>query len=185
MGQEATSEQAHEATVLVGMVLEPPAQRRWTIVIRLVLALPLLLLVGLFSYAALAMAIAAWFTSLVSGRVPDSIQRFLTSWCRLLANVEAYAALLVPRWPGIPFDASGDEQRTVEIDHVDLNRVAVSFRLLLVIPAALFASLLELGILPFVFVMWLVGSFAGRTPASLNQAAASVVRYRVRLAAYA
>ena len=172
------------AQVLIGMQLEPPAQRRWTVLIRYILALPLLILLGIIAYAALAMAIVAWFASLIRGRVPDSIQRFLTSWCRLSANVEAYALLLVPRWPGVVMDATGEEQVTVEIDHVDLNQVAVLFRLVLAVPAILLGSLLELGIAPFVFVMWIIGSIRGQTPVSLHQATASVVRYRVRLAAY-
>ena len=70
------------------------------------------------------MAIGAWLESLVKGSVPDSLQRFLTSWCRLTGNIEAYAMLLVPTWPGIPMDATGSEQVTFEIDHADLRRAA-------------------------------------------------------------
>ena len=117
-----------EAQVLVGLSLEPPTQARWTILIRLILVIPLGFVAIFIGIAALFAAIGAWFASLVVGRVPDSLQTFMTGALRLYANILAYAFLLTSRWPGLVFDEGAHDQVSLSIDHVPLNRAAVFFR---------------------------------------------------------
>lgn len=172
------------ARVLVGLGQEPPRQARWSILLRAVLAIPLLIVgIGL-SIGALVATVAAWFASLVTGRVPDGLQRFLTNVLRFFANVLAYEYLLVARWPGVAFHERPDDQVTVEIDHVRLRRWSVFFRFLLGYPANLVSGLLSLGSLPVLVVMWVWGVAVGREPRCLHRAMALVLRYQLRFEAY-
>jgi len=180
-----SSAMAGEARVLVGLSLEPPTQARWTILIRLILVIPLGFVAFFIGIGALFAAIGAWFASLVVGRVPDSLQTFMTGALRLYANILAYAFLLTSRWPGLVFDEGGHDQVSLSIDHVPLNRVAVFFRLIMAIPGSIVSGVLSLGAYPILFVMWVVGIVTGREPRAFHQAVALVFRFQIRFQAYA
>jgi hypothetical protein len=181
----ATSVWTGEAQVRIGFSMDPPRQSRWTIFLRVFLALPLLVVALGISIAAGFVTIAAWFCALITGRVPDDIQRFITNSLRLYSNVAFYAYFLTSRWPGISFNPKPDDQVTIDIDHVNLSRWAVFFRYPLLIPAAIVGSLLVYGTYPVLVVMWLWGSITGRQPRPLHQALSLALRYQIRYQAYA
>lgn len=174
-----------EAQVRVGLSLLPPVHARWTIFLRLILAIPLGIVAFFVSIAALVATIGAWFAALFVGRVPDGLQAFISSALRLYANVLAYVFLLTSRWPGLVFDEGPHDQLSLSIDHVDLNRAAVFFRLILAIPGSIVSAVLSFGSYPVLFVMWVWGIFTGREPVALHQALVLVVRYQIRFQAYA
>jgi hypothetical protein len=173
-----------EAKVLVGLSLDPPRHSRWSVLIRAILALPLLVVAEIIGIGAAFVVFVAWFAALFSGRVPDGLQRFLTNALRLVANLLAYCYLLVPRWPGVNFHSRSTEQVSVEVDHVRLRRWSVFFRILLGYPANIVNVLFTLGSLPFLVLMWCWGVVAGREPRSFHQALALVLRFQLRLQAY-
>jgi hypothetical protein len=180
-----STEMRGEAGVRVGIALEPPLQVRWTILIRLILTLPLLVAAFFVGVAAFFATIASWFASLFLGRVPDGLQTFVTGNVRLYANVLAYAFLLTSRWPGLVFEEGAHDQVSLAIDHVSLNRAAVFFRVVLAIPGSLVSVVLSLGSYPFLIVMWVWGLLSGRETEALHQALALVLRYQIRFQAYA
>jgi hypothetical protein len=173
-----------DAHVRIGIAMEPPFQSRWSILFRLVLALPLVVVLASVGFVATFAAIGAWFTSLFTGRVTDGLQEFLTGFLRLAANVAAYALLLTPRWPGVSFREKSTDQVTIAIDHVGLRRWSVFFRLFLAIPANIVGSALQIGSIPFLVAMWIWGIVTGREPKALHQALALVLRYELRFQAY-
>ncbi|MEO7195859.1 MAG: DUF4389 domain-containing protein [Pseudonocardiaceae bacterium] len=65
-----------------------------------------------------------------------------------------------------------------------LNRLAVLFRLLLMIPAAIISTVLIYGWAVCAFVCWLVVLILGRMPRPLGEATAAVLRYSMRFQAY-
>jgi hypothetical protein len=173
-----------EARVLVGLSLDPPRQNRWTIFFRLLLALPLVVAAIFVSFAGVVAAIGAWFASLFTGRVPDALQNFMTGTLRVYSNILAYQFLLTSRWPGIVFEEGTNDQLTVRIDHVPLNRAAVFFRIILGYPAVIVGGILSIGSYPLLVVMWFWGLLAGREPQPLHQTLALILRYQVRIQAY-
>jgi len=178
--QELTS----EAQVRVGIALEPPRQSRWTVLFRLFMAIPLFVVAFIVAIASFFCTVAAWFCALVTGRVPDGLQEFNSSALRLYANVGAYVWLLSPRWPGICFAARPDDQLTLDIDHVDLRRSSVFFRIILGYPASIVSSVLAFGTYLVVLVVWIVALIMGRAPRALHQALALVLRFEIRQQAY-
>jgi hypothetical protein len=173
-----------EAQVRIGLSMDPPRQSRWSILFRLVLSFPLFVVALGIVIAAAFVTIAAWFCALITGRVPDDIQRFLTNALRLYANVTAYAFFLTSRWPGISFNPKPNDQVTIDIDHVDLSRWAVFFRYPLLLPANVVGGLLAYGSYPVLSVMWIWGIITGREPRALHQALSLVLRYQIRYQAY-
>jgi hypothetical protein len=172
------------AQVRVGLIMDPPRQSRWSVLLRGVITIPLFLVAIAIGVAASFVTLLSWFVALFTGRVPNGFQKFLTGALRFYANLLSYSLFLTPKWPGIAFSPKRPQQVTIDVDHVRLNRAAVFFRVILLYPANIVNGLLLLGSLPFVAVMWLWGIVAGREPRVLHQAVALVVRYQVRLQAY-
>jgi len=180
----SSTEMSGEARVLVGLSLEPPRQSRLTIFFRLLLALPLYVVSVFLGLVTAFVVIGAWFAALFTGRVPDGMQRFVTGYIRLYATISAYTLLLVPRWPGIVMREGPNDQLSLAIEHVSLNRAAVFFRVVLGYPAGIVGGILSFGSYPILIIMWIWGVIAGRVPQPLHQALALVLRYQTRLMAY-
>ena len=185
VGEELDVTPPIDAGVRVGISLEPSRQSRWSIFFRIFLVVPLSIVAYGIEFAGFFIVIAAWFASLVKGRVPDRFQRFLTRAVRFYANFYGYIYLLTNRWPEIPWAGSSEDQVTIEVDHVDLRRSAVLFRLVLMIPAMILGACLGWGSYILLIVMWFSALIAGHTPRTLHQAVAAILRYQVRLSAYA
>ncbi|MFJ2740804.1 DUF4389 domain-containing protein [Streptomyces sp. NPDC087440] len=168
-------------------VLDVPApapQRRWTVLVRWLLLIPQFVVVWALGVAAFFVTVVGWFAALFTGRLPDGIFRFLGSVLAYTTRVHAGAALLVDSYPPFSF-AAPDYPVRIEVRATPLNRLAVLFRLFLVIPAAVVASLLQSGWAAVSWVFWLVALVLGRLPAPLYGATAAVARYSFRLNAYA
>ena len=184
MPQPPSGDLRHEAQVLLGISLDPPSQSRWSILFRFIACLPLFVVAVAIGFVAFFVTVAAWFAALFTGRVPDSLQEFLTNALRLYVNILAYQYLLVARWPGVTFHQRPTDQATVAIDHVGLRRWSVFFRIVLSYPANLVSAVLSFGTFPLLVVMWLWGLVAGREPKPLHQALALILRYQIRYQAY-
>lgn len=72
----------------------------------------------------------------------------------------------------------------IEVRPTPLNRLAVLFRVFLMIPAAIVQSLAVYGWWALAFVWWLITLCLGRMPRPLFEATAATLRYRMRFSAY-
>ncbi|MFI0976337.1 DUF4389 domain-containing protein [Streptomyces sp. NPDC021093] len=167
-------------------VLDVPApgqQRRWTVLLRWLLLIPQFVVVWALGIAAFFVTIVGWFAALFTGRLPDGIFQFLGSVLAYTTRVHASAALLVDHYPPFSF-AAPEYPVQIEVRPTPLNRLAVLFRLILMIPVAIVGSLLQSGWLALGWVFWLITLVLGRLPAPLYAATAAVARYTLRLNAY-
>jgi Domain of unknown function (DUF4389) len=164
----------------------PGPQRRLTIAFRIILAVPHLIYVFFVMIAALAATVAGWFAALALGRLPDGLADFLARAVQYAARVNAYSYLLLTdRYP--PFDL-GRAEYAVSFDiprGLRLNRAAVLFRIVLLIPAMIVVQLIGYGLFVVVLVAWLLALMLGRLPLPLFGAFAAVLRYETRFYAYA
>ena len=114
---------------------------RLTVFFRLVLAVPHLVVVGLWGFAAGAVSIVLWLALLVDGKAPRTLQSFVVSYLRYSVQVSAYVYLAAGPYP--PF--GGGDGYPVDLD-VDPSprqtRGRVAARLVLAIPALLLSSVL-------------------------------------------
>jgi hypothetical protein len=163
---------------------EPAPQNRLTVLVRIILAIPHLVVLYALGIAAEVVLIICWFAALFLGRLPDGLAGFLSGYLRWLVRVQAYVFLLTDRYP--PFEL-GDADYPVQIllRPGPLNRLAVLFRIILAIPASLLSALVVLGMETIVmFVTWLIVLIAGQLPRSLYEAIAAGQRYYFRHSAY-
>jgi Domain of unknown function (DUF4389) len=74
-------------------------QNRWTVLFRLILALPAILLAGAFGGLLGVVAILAWFASLATGRMPVGLRNAGAYALRYTAQTSAYFFLVAPAYP--------------------------------------------------------------------------------------
>lgn len=168
------------------LVVHPPQpQRRVTVAFRLVLAIPVLLIAGVLSTAALAVIVVAWFAALFTARVPAGITDFLVQVLQYQARAYGYVGLLSGTYPPFDVDDGGDYAIELEVDRPGtFNRAAVFFRALLELPVLVVMQLATTGVFLLMLPLWLVTLLTGRLPATAHQAVAAVLRYQLRTYAY-
>lgn len=161
----------------------PGAQRRWTVLLRWLLAVPHYIVLAVLGFIGFFVLVFGWFAALVLGRLPGPVARYLTGLLIYQTRVYAYSMLLVDAYPPFGFDAPGYPVQ-VDVRPAELNRLAVLFRLILAIPAAIVQGLATSGWYVLCFFIWLIALVLGRLPEPVFGATAATTRYAMRFTAY-
>jgi hypothetical protein len=169
----------------VRIVVDDDLERsRWTVLFRLLLAIPHLVWLFLWTLAAVLAAIVAWFTALVSAQVPEALHRFLAAYVRYWTHVGAYITLVGRRFPGFTGRAGSYGIDLELAPRERQNRWTVLFRLFLALPALIVSSALD-GVLVIVAVLgWFYALVLGRTSEGLRNVGAMCIRYGAQTQAY-
>jgi uncharacterized membrane protein YfbV (UPF0208 family) len=150
---------------------------RLTVFFRLLLALPHLVWLALWTVAAFFAAIANWFATLVQGRSPDALHRFLSAYLRYEIHVFAYLLLVADPFPGF-VGRAGSYPVDLEIDPpAPQNRWVTGFRAILAVPALLVEAGLSALLLVAAFLGWFAALATGRMPRGLRSLGAYSLRY--------
>jgi hypothetical protein len=186
-----------DPTAMLGDVERPPQhpvylvgeaeelrRSRLTVFFRLLLAIPHLIWLTLWSIAAELLVIVTWFATVITGRPPAPLHRFLSRYVRYSLHVYAFLSLAANPFPGFlgepgryPLDLSlpGPERQ---------NRWVTGFRILLVIPAYLINYALLFALAAAAFLTWFVALVRGEAPWGLRNLSAYALRYSAQLNAY-
>jgi hypothetical protein len=159
-------------------------RNRLTVAFRLILAIPHLVWLALWSIAAFFAAIAGWFAALATGQLPDALHRFLGAFVRYGAHVSAYLQILGDPFPGF-VGRAGTYPVDLELDDPQpQHRAKTAFRIILAIPAWFVAgSFAGVGLIAAVGA-WFFSLFTGRIPSGLHGLLAWAVRYEAQFYAY-
>ncbi|MGW8884471.1 DUF4389 domain-containing protein [Streptomyces sp. NPDC055749] len=166
-------------------IIEPTRQRRLTVLLRLLLLIPHFLVLIVLYIAAVFTVMFGWFAALVLGRLPGPVFGYLQGYLGYHTRVTASEMLLIDRYPPFALTPPPDYPAQIEVRPTDLNRLAVFFRLFLMIPAAIVQGLVMSGWFALSFVWWLITLILGRMPQPLFEATAATLRYQMRFSAYA
>lgn len=162
----------------------PRHQNRLTVFLRLLLLIPQFIVLFVLTIVAVITAIVGWFAALFLGRLPSPIESFLSGFLRYDTRVNASLFLLTDRYPPFSLREEPDYPVRIEVHPVHLNRLAVFFRILLMIPAMIIETIVTAGWWSVSFIIWLVVLIMGRMPEPLFEATSAILRYRMRLGAY-
>ncbi|MGC0314038.1 DUF4389 domain-containing protein [Kitasatospora acidiphila] len=165
-------------------VPEPGRQRRLTVLLRWLILIPHLIVVWVLSIAAFFAAIVGWFAALLTAQLPAPIARYLSNFLGYDARLTVSLFLLIDRYPPFSLRQPPEYPVRIEVRPGQLNRAAVFFRLILMIPAAIISGFLGAGWLVLAFFIWLWTLITARLPRPLFEATAALVRYRMRFIAY-
>lgn len=174
----------HADVVVLGLE-GPRPQRRLTVAFRVILAIPHWIYASLLGIAVFFAVVAAWLAALLLGRMPDGLGTFISRTVQYYGRVYSYGYyLLTDRYPPFALD-DVDYPVTVTVPMGGrLNRAAVLFRAILMIPAAFVTAIVTGGLNIALFFIWLIILVAGRMPNALFEAEAAILRYQLRTFAY-
>ena len=156
---------------------------RLTVFYRLLLAIPHVVLLFLWSYLIALAAIAGWFAALAIGRLPDPLHRFSAAYVSYAAQVYAYLFLVANPFPA---DIGTPYPLLIAIDPpARQHRLLTLFRLLLAVPAILITAVFSYLLVVIAFLGWFAALATGRMPTGLRNAGAAAIRYTAQTHAYA
>jgi len=160
-------------------------RNRLTVFFRLLIAIPHLLFLALWSLIMPFTALVNWFATLFGGgRLPYGLHEFTARYVRYLTHVFAYTHLIADPFP--PFAATRGYPIDVEIDlPTTQNRWTVGFRLLLAIPALILSSVFRSLIQILALVGWFYALATGRMSHGMRDLAAFALRYDMQTTGYA
>jgi len=139
--------------------------------------------VGLLGAAAYVLAIVSWFTLLISGQHLQGIRDFTLYYLRWRVRALAYMALFADEYP--PF-GDGPYPATIEVTSpVARDRVSIAIRLLLVLPHLIVLCFLCAAWVLVTIVAWFAILFRGTYPSSMAPFGIGVMRWLLRVEAYA
>ena len=162
----------------VRLVVEDDLRRsRLTVFFRLLLALPHLVWLTLWGFLAVLAILANWVATLVAGRPPAPLHRFLSAYLRYRNHVSAYLFLLANPFPGfvgapriypVDLEIAGPDRQ---------NRWITAFRFVLAVPALVFSVGFALVLFLIAFYLWIVALVLGRVPLGLRNLGLYALRY--------
>lgn len=125
----------------IRIVVEDDLRRsRLTVFFRLLLAIPHLIWISLWSIAIFFAAIAGWFVTLFTGRLPQGLHNFSSAYVRYWTHLYAYLYLAANPYPGF-LGAPGSYPVDAEIEGPERqNRWKTGFRFPLALPAVILAG---------------------------------------------
>jgi hypothetical protein len=161
---------------------------RLTVFFRLLLAIPHYVWLALWSVAAALAVLVSWFATLVMGRSPAALHRFLAAYLRYTTHLGSYLYLAGNPFPGFT-GAPGSYPVDLEIDAPEAqNRLVTLFRIVLVIPALLVQTALLGGYFSvaaaIAFLAWFASLALGRISSGFRDALVYALRYSAQVAAY-
>jgi hypothetical protein len=157
---------------------------RLTVLARWILVFPHLIWLSLYSLVAILVAIANWVVTLIKGRSPERIHRWLVRYLRYTVYMYSYTYLLANPYP--PFHG---EEASYPIDlRVEgpdrQRRLVTAFRLVLAIPAWVLNWVLSQVLLVIALLSWFIAIVMGRIPRGMEQIGLYCLRYQAQTLAY-
>jgi 2-(1,2-epoxy-1,2-dihydrophenyl)acetyl-CoA isomerase len=161
-------------------------RRRWrlTTALRYPLALPHIYLAELWTLLALTVGIVNWFIALARGRTPLALHAWFERYLRYTTHVGAYALLLAdpyPKfrgWPGTyPVDLRVGPP-------VAQSRWKIAIRIVLALPALVFAYVLGIVSSVVAVLSWFVAVTTAHVPVGFQRLGVYCLRYQVQTLGY-
>ncbi len=159
---------------------------RLTTFFRLLLAIPHLIAVLFYVFAAEIVTVIAWFALLFTGRYPQGMYDFVAGALRYATRVCGYAFLLTDEYP--PF--SGDPATPYPVDlnigppKAEYSRLKVLFRIILMIPVYIIAYAMQIVFELGALLAWFAIVVLGRQPKGLQDMIVLGMSYHQRAYGY-
>jgi len=160
-------------------------QSRVTVFFRLLLALPHLIWLVLWTIAAIVVGVLNWFATLFTGTPARAFHAFLSRYVRYGLHVYAFLYLVANPFPGFTGVAGTYPLDLVLPEPARQNRWKTGFRIVLLVPAAIVNGALGGALLVSAILTWFVSLVRGAAPWGLRNLSAYALRYGAQLNAYA
>lgn len=161
-------------------------RNRLTTALRYFVALPWMIVGGIWFYAAYLLTIIAWFSLVFTGRYPQGIYDFNASFLRMYGRATGFYYLLTDVLP--PFDGNPDDAYPIRVSvdgpQESYNRVSVFFRGLMLIPVYLVMMAVGVVAMVGIVVAWFAIVLNGRLSEDVQELIAKCSASFLRATAY-
>jgi hypothetical protein len=165
------------------VVTDDLERSRLTVLLRLLLAIPHLVVVYVWAILAAVAVVIAWVAGVFLGRIPDGLHTFLASFVRYTTRVRAYVGILANPFP--TFGSGGSYPVDAEIaPPTEQNRLTIFVRLLLAIPALILGYVFQIGLNIVAVFGWFASLALGRMPGGLENLGVYCLRWETQTWAY-
>ena len=163
----------------------PGRSNRLTVLFRLLLAIPVLIIQGIVSYTGIMgiIGLLAALSLLLAKRYPEIIWTVLRWWAMFQLRITLYIDLLIDRYPW-----DDDPAARIELDDPDparLSRFLPLIKWLLALPHYIVLALLGIAAFVCVVLAWFAILITGSYPGGLFNFVTGVNRWGLRVNAYA
>ena len=159
-------------------------RNRGTVAIRIILAIPHLVIVSVWSYAVEIVAVIHWFIQVFTGKRNEGLFNFSNRWLGYASRTYTYTGLLFDEYPGFIDDGGKTPvQYTFEYTE-DVNRLTAGLRLIWAIPALVISAVLSIAVFFVTIVTWFTILFTGKHPRGQFDFQLKVNRYTMQTHAY-
>ncbi len=161
-------------------------QSRLTTFFRLIMVIPSLVWLAIWSIALIVTVPVAWFALLITGRYPEGLYEFHASAARYSTHVYGYSFLATDHWPGFSGSPTADQPVRLGISPPlpAYSRVKVLLRLILMIPVALIGYAMGIVAQVAAFVAWFAIMVTGKLPQGIYQMLHLGLSYQQRALPY-
>lgn len=158
-------------------------RNRLTVFFRLILAIPHFVFWALWSLAVSLAVIVAWVVGIFAGRIPDALHSFFAGYLRYSTHLYAYIGIVADPYPG--FSGAPGYPLDLEVGPaVSQSRLTILFRIILAIPAAIVANVLQNVAGIVAILAWFYALFTGKANKGMRDLQAYCLRYQAQTHGY-
>jgi hypothetical protein len=161
-------------------------RNRLTTFFRYLVAIPWLIVVGLYGIVAEICAVIAWFAIVFTGKYPEGLYNFNAGFLRASSRVNGFTYLLTDEYP--PFGGEEAPQYPIRVGVPEplgaYDRLKTGLRLIFGIPVYLLAIVQSLILSVCTLVAWFTILFTGKVSDGLFNPMRSASAYLTRAGAY-
>jgi hypothetical protein len=171
-------------------VATPPQIERWRPLVHWLLAIPHLILLGLYGFVAAIVGVIAWVAALFTGQVPEGLANFLTSYLRYSWRVYSFYFGLRTTYPAFSAPSGyadpGDDPAVLNIQPPQgpMSRLRVFFRGIILIPQFIVLYVVGIAFGVVGLIAWFAVLFTGVWPEGLRNFALGFFRWEFRVLGY-
>jgi len=159
-------------------------RNRGTVAVRLILAIPHMIVVGLWSYLVALLTFVQWFIVLFSGKRNDGIWKMQNSWLAYAVRVMTYIGLMHDDFPPFGTEA-GSVPVTYDFGYTEgANRLTNGLRMFWSIPAAIVTFFYVLVAEILAVVAWFAIVITGNMPRGIFDFMLKAHRQSIRTQSY-
>ena len=157
-------------------------RNRLTVFFRLVLAIPWIIVVAVWSMVAFLAAVISWFAMMFTGRHPAGIYEFIAGFIRFSTRASAWMMLVTDEWPGFTPKEEPSYPVKVSVDgpQQSYSRAKTFFKLILYFPQMLIGYGLGLVLQGAWFIVWWRVLFTGKQSVTMHEALKVSLAYQAR-----
>jgi len=159
-------------------------RNRGTVAIRIILAIPHLIIAGVWGSVIEVVSVIHWFIQVFTGKRNRGLFDFSNKYLGYSSCVNAYVGLLFDEYPGF-IDDNGKTPVRYNLEYTEsVNRLTAGLRLIWAIPAFFIAAVLAIAVFFVTIVTWFTILITGKHPRGQFDFQLKVQRYSLQTNAY-